>query len=239
MKSREQAYMVVTMARLLKDGETAFHGVASPVPMLAMLLAQATHAPNLTYLNITGSVNPHPKLLPHSTVDGRLLKGTASLFPMSEAFDLAAKGRLDTVFLSGIQIDRAANLNMSAVGPFTNPKVRLPGGAGSAFLAQTAQRVLMWRTKHDTRSFVEKVSFITAAARGDVYVVTPLGLLRRVDGELMVESVYPFTTLEEVKANTGWEIKVSPSYRPIPELSPEEIEWLEKLDPADAVAIEF
>ncbi|MCQ3980815.1 MAG: CoA-transferase, partial [Anaerolineae bacterium] len=46
----------IALARLLRDGETVFHGVASPVPMVAILLAKRLHAPNLVYLNITGSI---------------------------------------------------------------------------------------------------------------------------------------------------------------------------------------
>src|SRR5439155_8947607 len=49
--------MAVAMARLLVDGETVFHGVASPLPMVAILLARRLHAPRLTYLNITGAVD--------------------------------------------------------------------------------------------------------------------------------------------------------------------------------------
>ena len=37
--------MAVALARLLRDGETVFFGVASPLPMVAALLAQRLHAP--------------------------------------------------------------------------------------------------------------------------------------------------------------------------------------------------
>ncbi|MHB1652007.1 MAG: CoA-transferase subunit beta [Desulfitobacteriaceae bacterium] len=237
--SQQQAYMVISMARLLKDGETVFHGVASPVPMLATLFAQATHAPNLTYLNISSSINPRPDSLPHSTVDSKLLMGTSSLFPMSESFDLAAKGRLDSVFLSGIQIDRQGSINMSSIGPFNKPKVRLPGGAGSAFLAQKAQRVLLWRTKHDIRSFVERVSFCTATPALEVYVVTPLCVFHRINSELVVESIHPYSSIDEVKQNTGWEVTLSPTLQVTPVLTEEDWQLLQKLDPSNALAIEF
>jgi len=42
--------MAVAMARLLRPGETVFHGVASPLPMVATLLAKRLYAPDLTYL---------------------------------------------------------------------------------------------------------------------------------------------------------------------------------------------
>ncbi|MDI6813025.1 MAG: CoA-transferase [Desulfitobacteriaceae bacterium] len=235
----EQAYMTVSMARLLRDGETVFHGIASPIPMLAALFAQRTHAPNLTYLNISGSVNPRPTHLPHSTVDPRLLEMTSSLFPMSEAFDLAAKGRLDSVFLSGIQIDRHGHINMSAVGPFAKPKVRLPGGAGSAFLAENAGRVLLWRTKHDSRSFVNELSFCTATPIKEVYVVTPLCVFHREHSDLVVSSIHPYSSESEIRQNTGWEVIFSPSVETTPPLTEDDWRLLTKLDPEQAVAVEF
>ena len=84
--------MAVALARLLKDGETVFHGVASPLPMVAILLAQRLHAPRLVYLNITGSVNPRPEQLPISTVDPALLHGTRTLVTLADLFDLAHDG---------------------------------------------------------------------------------------------------------------------------------------------------
>lgn len=165
--------MAVAMARLLRDGETVFHGVASPLPMVAILLAKRLHAPGLVYLNITGSVNPRPDHLPISTVDPALLRGTRALVTLADLFDLAARGRLDTVFLSGVQIDGQGRINMSAIGEYHQPKVRLPGGAGSAALMPAARRTILWRTKHDRRTFVERLDFVTASGNVD-RVVTPL-----------------------------------------------------------------
>ena len=137
------------MARLLHSGETVFHGVASPLPMVATLLAKHLYAPDLTYLNITGAVDSQPERLPVSTVDPALLHGTRALVTLADLFDLSARGRLDVAFLSGVQIDAEGRINLSAIGSYEHPTVRLPGGAGSAMLMPTARRVILWRTKHD------------------------------------------------------------------------------------------
>src|SRR5205823_11961747 len=99
--------MAVALARLLRDGETVFFGVASPLPMVAALLAKRLHAPDLVILTLPGGVDPSPSSLPTSTVDPRLLDGAAALVTLADIFDLAARGRLDTAFLGGVQIDRA------------------------------------------------------------------------------------------------------------------------------------
>jgi len=239
MHSQQQAYMIASLSRLLRDGETAFHGLASPLPMVAILHAQATHAPHLTYLNIAGSVNPKPLTLPHSTVDPHLLPGTGSLFALVDIFDLAARGRLDNVFLSGVQIDRKGRINMSFIGPVAQPKVRLPGGAGSAFLMQKAKRVLLWKTKHDRRSLVPEVSFCTASPACETYLVTPLCIFKLFDHELRVASIHPYSSLAEIQANTGWQIRCTPDCALTPPLAPADYELIERIDPGGVVAIEF
>lgn len=231
--------MAVAMSRLLRDGELVFHGVASPLPMVAILLARATHAPNLVYLNITGSVDPTPAHLPRSTVDPALLDGTRSLITLADAFDLSARGELDTVFLSGVQIDGAGRINMSAIGDYDHPKVRLPGGAGSAFLMSTANRIVLWRTRHDTRTFVEHLPFTTGAGNVD-RVVTPLCIFRRSGPlhRLVVESIHPYTTAEEVVERTGFPLELD-GVPLTPPPSAEEMEALQRVDPEGVRRLEF
>lgn len=234
--------MPIALARLLRDGETVFHGVASPAPMIAILLAKRLHAPNLIYLNITGSIDPTPMTLPASTVDPRLLQGTRSLVTLTDLFDLSARGKLDTAFLSGVQIDAQGQINMSLIpgpnGDVHRPKVRLPGGAGSACIMPTAKRTILWRTKHDPRTFVERVSFKTTGGRVD-RVVTPLCIFRRVEGRLTVESIHPYSSPDEVQAQTGFSLNLSPAVPITPLPTPEELAALEAVDPEKVRLIEF
>jgi glutaconate CoA-transferase subunit B len=181
--------MAIAMSRLLRDGERVMHGVASPLPMVAILLAKSLHAPNLVYLNITGGVDPSPAHLPTSTVDPALLAGVRSLVTLTDVFDMSARGMLDTAFLGGAQIDAHGRINLSVIGSFKRPRVRLPGGAGSGALMPTARRTILWRTRHDPRTFVERLSFVTAAGNVD-RVVTPLCVFRRIDGRLQIESIH-------------------------------------------------
>jgi glutaconate CoA-transferase subunit B len=235
---RAREIMAVSLARLLRDGETVFHGVASPLPMVAILMAQRLQAPNLVYLNITGSTDPSPEMLPVSTVDPRLLKGTRSMVTLTDLFDLAARGRLDTAFLSGVQIDAQGRINMSVIGDFGRPKVRLPGGAGSAALMPSARRTILWRTKHDPRVFVPKLDFVTATGNVD-RVVTPLCIFRRRDGRLVVESIHPGVSPEQLVAATGFEIEVVESTLLTPKPTKPEVAALNAVDPEGVSFSEF
>jgi glutaconate CoA-transferase subunit B len=206
--------------------------------MVATLLAKQLHAPNLTYLNIAGGVDPLPEALPVSTVDPVLLRGARSMVRLTDLFDLAASGRLDTAFLSGVQIDGQGRTNMSVIGEFAKPKVRLPGGAGSAAIMPRAKRTLIWRTKHDRRVFVDHLDFVTAAGNVD-RVVTPLCVFRRVNGELTVESRHPWASPAQLIEATGFAIDVDNETPVTPELSTFERSALARIDPNGVSLTEF
>jgi glutaconate CoA-transferase subunit B len=230
--------MAVAMARLLHSGQTVFHGVASPLPMVATLLARRLHAPELTYLNITGAVDAQPTSLPVSTVDPALLTGTRSLVTLADLFDLSARGRLDVAFLSGVQIDGQGRINMSAIGDWERPTVRLPGGAGSAVLMPTARRVILWRTRHDPRTFVERLDFVTAAGNVD-RVVTPLGVFVRRGEWLEVESLHPGVTPETFREATGFAVEVGAETPTTPPPTVDELAALRMVDPEGIRSSEF
>jgi glutaconate CoA-transferase subunit B len=230
--------MAVALARLLRDGETVFFGVASALPMVAALLARRLQAPNLSILTIAGGVNPAPSDLPLSTVDPRLLDGSRALVTLADIFDLSARGRLDTAFLSGVEIDQRGRINLSAIGDIRRPTVRLPGGAGSAALMPTARRTILWRTRHDTRTFVPELSFVTAAGNVD-RVVTPLCVFRRVEGLLTVESIHPASSPDEVRARTGFAVEVGPETPITPPPTDAERAALRSIDPGGVVAAEL
>jgi glutaconate CoA-transferase subunit B len=230
--------MAVSLARLLRDGETVFFGVASPLPMVAALLAKRLHAPDLVILTIPGGVDPDPHTLPLSTVGPQLLGGATAQITLADIFDLSARGRLDTAFLGGVQIDQQGRINLSAIGDPKHPKVRLPGGAGSAALMPTARRTILWRTRHDTRTFVQTLPFVTAAGNVD-RVVTPLCVFQRVNGRLMVESIHPFSSSDEVRAATEFPVTVGPATPVTLPPTADELAAIKALDPTGIVAAEF
>lgn len=230
--------MTCAISRLLGDGELVFHGVASHMPMVAMQLAKQNHAPELVHLNIPGGVNPTSiKRATYSSAGSDLVEYGESYFPLEQVFDLSMRGKLDVAFLSGVQFDIHGNVNASVIGDYHKPKVRLPGGAGSAVLIPTANKVIIWRTKHDKRTFVEKVDFVTT--RGNLWkIVTPLCIFVYKNGKLHLDSIHPTSSLEEVRENTGFELLYDEiKYTPLP--TNREMELLKKIDPYDFRSMEF
>ncbi len=227
--------MIVTMARLLKDAENAFMGVASNLPFFAIWLARKLYNANLTWLNIPGRVNPNPSFPPRTTVHFQMAREGRASITLAEIFDMSARGELDVAFLSGVQIDRHGNFNLSHIAEGNIIKAQFTGGAGSALIYPNTRRVVIWRTRHDKRTFVEKCPLITAS--GNVYkVITPLAVFGKEKGGLNLESIHPYSSYEEVAENTGFPVS-NASFTPPP--TGDEIKLLNEFDPERVREIEF
>jgi len=209
--------ILTTLAHQIQDRDRVFTGVASPIQMLATLLAKATHAPNLLYFTILGSVNPFPHILPFSTGDPHLFDNCKNSITFPEIFDLANNGRMDVAFLGGVQIDQFGSLNMSRIDkPSSKASIQLPGGAGGPLMIRSFRRTISWRPGHSKRCFVDTVPFVTSpgwipAAKGirhggpDV-IVSDLCVFafHRETKRIQLQSIHPGVTTEKVKEQTGF-----------------------------------
>jgi glutaconate CoA-transferase subunit B len=238
--------MTINAARLLRDGDVVFVGVG--LPNLACNLARRTHAPSLVMIYEAGVIGAQPSRLPLSIGDPTLVSGALSVCSMYEIFSIyLQRGNIDVGFLGGAQIDRFGNINATVIGDYQAPKVRLPGSGGSMEIAAWANRCYIM-TPHQTRRFPERVDFRTSAGflngrgerdaanlrgQGPQVVVTNLGLLEPDEnGELTLTALHPNIKIEQVRENTGWDLKVAPQLQTTQPPSSEELRILRKeLDP--------
>ena len=238
--------MTINAARLLQDRDVVFVGVG--LPNLACNLARRTHAPNLVMIYEAGVIGAQPSRLPLSIGDPTLVSGSISVCSMFEIFSLyLQRGNVDVGFLGGAQIDRFCNINATVIGEYNTPKVRLPGSGGSMEIAAWANRCYII-TPHQPRRFPEKVHFQTSAGflggraerdaaklrgSGPQAVVTDLGILEPDrNGELTLIRLHPRVTIDQVKENTGWDLKVAADLQET--IPPSEVELCilrEELDP--------
>jgi glutaconate CoA-transferase subunit B len=103
-------------------------------------------------------------------------------------------------------------------------------------------------TPHQKRRFPEKVEFMTSAGfisgKGDrekaglrgggmLAVVTDIGMLEPDEtGEMILTALHPGKTVEEAKANTGWDLKVAAELKTTELVTENELRILrEELDP--------
>lgn len=239
--------MTVTMSRHLVDGEVAVMGAVSMMPMAACRLSQQTHAPNLWYVaGGSGAVNPRLEPLVYSSCDYSLHRAEAVL-PLPEVILLEGRPRFDVFFAGGLQIDRFGNCNLVCVGEWEKPRLRGPGTVGLPFLPR-AGRVILYTVTHTVRTFVDKVDFNSGPGflagkqgwsrqgvpgQGPALVVTNLAVLdfHAETGAMRLRSVHPGVTVDEVRANTGFDLGLADAVGVTPGPTAEELKFLRAMDP--------
>jgi glutaconate CoA-transferase subunit B len=214
--------MTVAAARALKNDDVVFVGIGAP--SAACNLARLTHAPGITLIYESGTIDTKPDVLPLSIGDGELCDTALTTVSVPEMFRYWLQGGRVTVgFLGGAQIDRYANLNTTVVGPYDRPKVRLPGGGGAPEIAIHCGEIFVTMAM-SPRGFVGKLPFITSLGhgtgpgsrealgvrtKGPTRVVTDLCVLEPDPAslELAVVSLHPGITRDHVARECGWPIR--------------------------------
>ncbi|MAM55872.1 MAG: 3-oxoadipate--succinyl-CoA transferase subunit B [Salinicola sp.] len=236
--------MTVTAARALENGTTCFVGIG--LPSEAANLARLTHAPDVVLIYESGTLQTKPNVLPLSIGDGELCETALTTVSVPEMFRYWLQGgHVDVGFLGTAQIDRYCNLNTTLIGDYREPKVRLPGGGGAPEIATNAGEVFI-TVKHSKRTFVEAVDFVTTVGfgrdgtardgvphigRGPTRVITDLCVMKPdpETKELVVVSLHPGVTAEQVQEATGWEIRFAERLETTPEPGEQELEVLREL----------
>jgi glutaconate CoA-transferase subunit B len=157
----------------------------------------------------SGTIGAKPTELPLSIGDGELAETADAVVSVPEMFAYWLQGgRIDVGFLGAAQIDRYGNLNSTVIGDYDHPKVRLPGGGGAPEIA-TGVRDVFVMLRQTPRAFVERLDFTTSRGDHVRVVVTDLGILEPVDGELTLTRVHPGVSADDARAATGWELRVA------------------------------
>jgi glutaconate CoA-transferase, subunit B len=193
--------MIGAIAGMLSGLRHIAVGASSPIPGSAALLTRAK-SNGRTRVSILGSRENNP-----FTDGGR------------ELFDCAGQGRIDAFFLSGGQIDGAANINLVGIGDlddYPRAQARFPGSFGSSYLYFVVPRVILFREEHTPRTLVEKVDFVSAPGTSPPGVFRPGGphalvtslcvfSFDRARARFTLQSVHPGVSAQAVRAATGFD----------------------------------
>ena len=243
--------MACTASRVLEDGRSVLVGTG--LPIIAAMLAQRLHAPNLLIIFEAGGIGPRIPMIPISVGDSRTFHRAVMAASMDYVMSCAQLGFIDYAFLGGAQIDRYGNLNTTVIGPHSQPRVRLPGSGGANDAGSLCRRTIILM-RHDRRRFVEKLDFLTTpgyltgpgaremaglpAETGPYRVITQLGVMgfEPSSRRMTLLSVHPGVTVEDVVENTGFEVLLPDEVSTTEPPTEAELRLLrEEIDPAGIV----
>jgi glutaconate CoA-transferase subunit B len=225
--------MVVAASRFLEVDDVVFIGIG--LPSKAANLARKTHAPELSMIYESGTLDTKPTVLPLSIGDPELSRTAKAVVSVPEMFNYWLQGGwIRTGFLGAAQIDRFANLNSTVIGDYR-----------ASFCRRTL--VLL---RQNPRTFVEKLDFMTTVGmldggssrqdlevpgHGPQAVITDLGILApdAESGELVLTHLHPGVSAEAAIEATSWPLRVADRLVETEEPTENELEILRGLVPSE------
>jgi glutaconate CoA-transferase, subunit B len=222
--------MATVLARDLVDGEWVEVGANLPVPRAGVLLAHLMWGPNMTVMIAMTKANVlnEPVIEEFQLITDQRATRWAEAYYLHNDLVENMKFRRKGVFFAGaLQIDMYGNSNLIGIGTdYRALKFRGPGAIGVCNATVMNSRFHLVVNSHDKRIFVPKCDFVSAygwgtggkdartklglPGGGPRYVVTPLCVMDFDDEtkRMRLKSVHPGVAVEQVLANTGFELIV-------------------------------
>jgi glutaconate CoA-transferase subunit B len=237
-------------SHMLEDKKSVFVGTG--LPMIAGLLAQRTHAPNLLIIFEAGGVGPRVPVLPISVGDSRTFYRAVAATSMHDVMSACQAGHVDFGFLGGAMLDAYGNINTTVIGDWAHPSVRLPGSGGACDLGSLCHHTLII-IRQDKRKFVKKVDFITTpgyldgpgareraglpAGSGPYRVITQIGVydFDEATRRMRLKALHPGKTVNDVRENSSFDILIPERIEATAPPTPDEQRLLHEIDPAGMI----
>jgi glutaconate CoA-transferase, subunit B len=224
--------VVAAMAREIADGAVVATGVASPLAILAIAVARATHAPRLTYLACVGALDPEIAQLRPCSEDLGYLDGRAGEVSIPDLFDHARRGRVDLMFFGAAEVDAAGDTNLSAAGSLDRPKVKFPGVAGAATLRRWVARPVIVLGRQSKRNLVPRVQVAsTRDPNRRTRLLTDLGVFELGAAGASLVARHFWATAEQIAERTGFDYAVADPLPVTPAPDPEHVRAIRRIDP--------
>ncbi len=238
--------MVLRAAREIQEGETVF--VGTRLPLLAYLVAKATHAPRAVALYENGLIREEAaRELLFTMGDPPNILNATSASTTLDMMGMMAAGRVDLGLLGGAEVDRYGNVNSTEVFDESGKPVRLPGSGGAADIASLARRTVILLPQ-ERRRLVDRVRFRTSPGYGDgpgfrermglpeggpTAIVTTHAVFRfdRTLAEAYLYEIYPGVTVDHVLVGMSWIPRIAQPLGMTRPFSDEEVLALRKIDP--------
>lgn len=244
-KITKEELLIIAAARQIKNGDVVVLGIGLPV--FAGAVAKQTHAPDAVLMLESGIVDFHPVVPPTNIADATCTRGYGYAIDLFSVFTTVAyAGYLDKAFLGVGQIDKYGNINSSYLGmPPKAPRITAAGGAPE-FAAYARETILTMRGK----GFVDKLPYFTSPGylgggderdksgrytpgSGPSLLLTTKAMFRfhPETKEMYLDALFPGYSVDDIKADVPWKLKVADDMSRFPIPTDEEIHFLRKFSP--------
>ncbi len=238
--------LVITAAKEIHDYERVILGIG--VPMTAGAMAKALYAPHAVLMMEAGLIDFQPLIPLNHIADAHACRGMSYLTDLFSTFTMTYRGFVDVCFLGVGQIDKYGNLNTTVIGDYYRPTMRLPGSGGACDFISYAQRTVLTMRGGE---FVERLDYFTSPGyleggdsrdrsglfpkgSGPSMLLTTKGVFRfdPVTKEMYLAQIHPKVTVEEIKKDIPWDLKIAPDLSVTPRPTDEEIDFIRRFNPA-------
>lgn len=240
-----QELLIIAVAREIRDYENVILGVG--LPTTAGALAKALYAPHATLMMESGIIDFEPLLPLNHIADAHAVRGWSYATDLFSTFTMTYRGFVDVCFLGVAQVDRYGNLNTTVVGDYYRPEMRLTGSGGACDFISYAKRTVLTMLGGE---FVERLDYFTSPGyldggdsrdrsglfplgSGPSMLLSTKGVFRfdEVTKEMYLAQIHPGVTVEEVKKDVPWDLKVADNLSVTPPPSDEEIDFIRRFAP--------
>lgn len=248
--------MCANIARQINDLDVVILGSFTPLAYASYVLAKLTHAPDSVIVGYS-AIDTLPFRLSFTGSEAAAMKGAAAHWSMTECINsLHQTGRGDVEAISSAQADQYGNINISVIGDYENPTVRLPGGAGAPEVVKMHRAMIGYFPNHNKMTLVPKVDFITGTRYligkeerikagyrpGPIRYITNLAIISKEENDkpFKIDSLHPGVSVDDVINNTGFELTVPDNTPETEKPTKEHVKLLrEKIDPFGTTLFDF
>ncbi|MCX7982905.1 MAG: hypothetical protein N2572_08360, partial [Syntrophales bacterium] len=180
--------------------------------------------------------------------DAHAVRGWSYATDLFSTFTMTYRGFVDVCFLGVGQVDRYGNLNTTVIGDYYRPTMRLTGSGGACDFISYAKRTVLTMLGGE---FVERLDYVTSPGyldggdsrdrsglfppgSGPTMLLSTKGVFRfdPVTKEMYLAQIHPGVTVEEVRKDVPWDLKVAENLSVTPPPSDEEIDFIRRFAPA-------
>jgi glutaconate CoA-transferase, subunit B len=241
-----QELLVIAVAKEIHDYENVILGVG--LPTVAGAVAKELYAPHATLMMESGIIDFEPLLPPNHIADAHSCRGFSYATDLFSCFTMTYRGFVDVCFLGVGQIDKYGNVNTTCIGDYYKPTMRLPGSGGAADFLSYAKRTVLTMLGGN---FVEKLDYFTSPGyldggnsrdesglfpkgTGPTMLLSTKGIFHfDLDTkEIYLTQIHPRITIEEVKKDVPWDLKIAPDLSETSHPTDEEIDFIRRFAPA-------